>query len=477
MQGKRAIICAMNKRDNKPYGQMPSTVRPVSYGGSRHASGRTPKTNALPPATGATGAAAYSRANYTSKKKHSKGLIALLVVMILALLVGGVAFGGYLYLGNISNQMHEGVDEELEAVLTPEEEVQPDEPFYMLIMGIDKSEERANSAAFAGDTFRSDSMILTRVDPQQKTVTLVSIERDTYVDIEGYGPNKINAAAAYGGAALTVKTIEEFAGVDISHYVAIDFDGFKEAVDALGGIEVDVPMTIDDPQAGGRVEAGEQTLNGDQALILCRSRHAYDNYGSGDYYRMANQRMVMGAIAKKLLASDPVTMANTISSMAGYITTDFNVEDIVSIATQMQGMDTDEDIYSAMNPTTSTMIDGIYYEICDTAAWQEMMKRVDEGLPPYEDEDRNKNDGGGLDGTVTGVQEYGAENAELSDSAAAALEDSLEESAGSDGSSGDSSGGDSSGGTDASYYDETYYDDTYYDDAYYGDGYYEEGYY
>ena len=453
----------MNKRDNKHYGQMPSTVRPVSYGGSRHASGRTPKTNALPPATGATGAAAYSRANYTSKKKRSKGLIALLVVMIVALLFGGVAFGGYLYLNSISNQMHEGVDEELEAVLTPEEEVQPDEPFYMLVMGIDKSEERANSAEFAGDTFRSDSMILTRVDPQQKTVTLVSIERDTYVDIEGYGPNKINAAAAYGGAALTVKTIEEFAGVDISHYVAIDFDGFKEAVDALGGIEVDVPMTIDDPQAGGRVEAGEQTLNGDQALILCRSRHAYDDYGSGDYYRMANQRMVMGAIAKKLLASDPVTMANTISSMADYITTDFNVEEIVSIATQMQGMDTENDIYSAMNPTVSQLIDGIYYEICNTEEWQDMMSRVDQGLPPYEDEDRNKNDGGGLDGTVTGVQEYGAENADLSDSAAAALEDSLSESADATESSGESSGAT----------DETYYDDAYYDDA----SYYEEGYY
>ena len=197
---------------------------------------------------------------------------------------------------------------------------------------------------------------------------------------------------------------------------------------------------------------------------------------------MANQRMVMGAIAKKLLASDPVTMANTISSMAGYITTDFNVEDIVSIATQMQGMDTDEDIYSAMNPTTSTMIDGIYYEICDTAAWQEMMKRVDEGLPPYEDEDRNKNDGGGLDGTVTGVQEYGAENADLSDSAAAALEESLSESAEAAETGGDGSGG-TSGTTDGTYYDdgtysdETYYDGTYYDDAYYGDGYYEEGYY
>ncbi len=446
---------AMKKHDRTPHGQAsfgPSTVRPVSYHGSRHASGRTPHSKAsLLPTTGATGAAAYSRSNYQRpKKRHSKGLIAALVVMVLALLVGGVAFGGYMYVNSVSDKMHEGVDEDLQAVLS-QEKVAPSEPFYMLVMGIDRSEERANSDAFAGDTFRSDSMILTRVDPQKKTVTLVSIERDTYVNIDGYGPNKINAAAAYGGAALTVKTIEEFAGVDISHYVAIDFDGFKAAVDALGGIEVDVPMTIDDDQAGGRVEAGEQTLNGDQALILCRSRHAYDDYGSGDYYRMANQRMVMGAIAKKLLASDPVTMANTISSMADYITTDFDVDEIVSVATEMRGMDVDDDIYSAMNPTVSQQIDGIWYEVCDTAAWQDMMDRVNQGLPPYEDEARNKNDGGGLDGTVTGTQEYGAENADLSDSAAAALEESLSSSSGSDSSGGESSADD--------YYADDYSDD------------------
>lgn len=71
------------------------------------------------------------------------------------------------------------------------------------------------------------------------------------------------------------------AGVDISHYAEIDFDGFKEIVDALGGVEVDVPMEINDNMAGGYVSAGLQTLNGDQALILCRARHAYDEYGDG----------------------------------------------------------------------------------------------------------------------------------------------------------------------------------------------------
>ena len=238
-----------------------------------------------------------------------------------------------------------------------------------------------------------------------------------YVNIEGYGPNKINASAAYGGAALVVDTISKFAGVPISHYVEIDFDGFKAAVDALGGIDVDVPIEINDELAGGYVAAGQQTLNGDQALILCRSRHAYDDYGSGDYYRMANQRMVMGAIAKKILSSDLVTMASTINAMADYITTDMDVASIIEVANEMHGMDVDNDIYSAMNPTIASYENDVWYEYCDLAAWQLMMGRVDAGLPPYADEERNSNTGGTLDGTVTGIQEEGVESAVISPTA------------------------------------------------------------
>lgn len=361
---------------------------------------------------------AYSRDAYVSRrpKKHRGAKIALVVVLVLLLAVGGVAFGGVMYVNSISDKLHKNVDQNLMQALSVEKAA-PGEPFYMLVMGVDRSEERV--AAGDMDTFRSDSMILTRVDPQQKNVSLVSIERDTYVSIEGYGPDKINASAALGGSALVVDTISKFAGVPIDHYVEIDFDGFKAAVDALGGIEVDVPITIDDEMAGGRVEAGLQTLNGDQALILCRSRHSYDDYGSGDYYRMANQRMVMGAIAKKILSSDVVTMANTINAMADYITTDMDVQTIVEVATEMRGMDADEDIYSAMNPTIPTYVNDVWYEYCDLDAWRMMMGRVDAGLPPYADDRRNLNDGGTLDGTITGIQEPGAEEATSADPAAA----------------------------------------------------------
>ena len=377
-------------------GYVPASYGAASFGmpdgGKRGKNGKNSKRDSR----NGAGVAGASEPDKGGKAKIAKRIAIAVLVILLAVLVGlGVWFSSYMQ--KVSNKLHEGVDENLEAALS--EGVKPGDPFYMLLMGVDRSQERADEAGTT-DNFRSDSMILARIDPQQKSVTLVSIERDTYVDIEGYGRNKINAAHALGGPALTVSTVSKFAGVPISHYAEIDFDGFKAAVDALGGIEVDVPMEIDDADAGGYVPAGHQTLDGEQALILCRARHAYDEIGPGDLYRAANQRMVIGAIAKKVLASDPVTMANTVTAMADYITTDMSINDIVSVATAMRGIDTENDIYSAMNPTTSSYENGVWIEYCDLPAWRSMMVRIDQGLPPYEDEERNKNDGGTVDGTV-----------------------------------------------------------------------------
>ena len=340
----------------------------------------------------------YSRrvtqADYTRQRKKKKrktiALVALAVVLVLVLGGAGVAFA---YLQTINSNLHKGVTEELKGALVDTQYA--GDPFYMLLMGTDGSEERASSAEYEGDNFRSDSMMLVRVDPEGKKVTMVSLHRDTMVDMGVNGTQKLNAAHSIGGAAYTVQVVSEMAGVDISHYAEIDFDGFKEIVDALGGVEVDVPMEINDNMAGGYVSAGLQTLNGDQALILCRARHAYDEFGDGDRYRAANQRLVLGAIAKKILSADPATMANTISALSQYITTDFKVGDIVALATSMQGIDPSKDIYSAMEPTISEYKNDTWYEQLDVAAWNTMMGRVREGLPPTEVDEVDE-----LNGTV-----------------------------------------------------------------------------
>lgn len=315
------------------------------------------------------------------RKRKKRALVALAVVAALCLGGAGAAFAYYQVL---SGNLHAGIDSDIGDVLVPTDLA--GEPFYVLLMGTDASSDREASEEFAGDQFRSDSIMLARIDPQNKKVTLVSLLRDTMVDMGEYGVNKLNSAHALGGASLSVEVVSELAGVDISHYAEINFDGFRDIVNALGGIEVNVPIEIDDEQAGGHLDAGLQTLDGDQALILCRSRHAYDEYGAGDAYRAANQRLVLAAIAKKLLSADVGTMASTITSLSSCVTTDMEITDIVGLAQMMKGLDPDTDIYSAVEPTTSEYIDDVWYEVVDLTAWKTMMQRVDQGLPPTEED-------------------------------------------------------------------------------------------
>ena len=330
----------------------------------------------------------YARCNvseeYTKVRKgrgRRKILTGFLVFLLVAII--GVGGGAFAYMMKIQSNMHQGIDEELMSVLDP---TYGGEPFYMLLMGVDGSFDRGADEMNDNSGTRSDSMILARVDPEEKTVTMVSMHRDTMIDMGRHGTQKLNAAHALGGPAYAVQVVEEFAGVDISHYAEINFDAFKAMVDELGGVTVNVPMEIDDWRAGGHVPAGEQTLTGEQALILCRARHAYDAYGDGDTYRAANQRMVLGAIMEKVLNSDPVTMANTLEALSQYVVTDFGVTDIVKLATSMVGMDMDRDFYTAMEPTTSAYINETWYERVIQSEWDAMMDRVRQGLPPTEED-------------------------------------------------------------------------------------------
>ncbi len=343
------------------------------------------------------------------KKRKRIALGALAAVLVLALGGVGMAFA---YINQIESNFSEDITPEVQEALEKPADYDGG-TFYMLLMGTDKSKER-EKGEYAGDTFRSDSMILTRVDPENKKVTMVSLHRDTETEIEGYGMQKLNASYAFGGPAGAIKAVSQMAGVPISHYAEINFDGFKDVVDALGGIEVDVPMEIDDKRAGGHVDAGKQTLSGDQALILCRARHAYDEYGDGDRYRAANQRLGLGAIAKKILSSDVATMASTIEALSQYVTTDFKIADILALANSLQGLDPSKDIYSAMEPTISEYRNETWYEQLDVEAWNTMMNRVKQGLPPTETDQVDELNGtvlasagdgaGGTSDQETGVQ-------------------------------------------------------------------------
>ena len=329
----------------------------------------------------------YSRENVVAaqqkqrkKARNKKILTGALIAVVLVAVVGvGAAFA---YVQSISNNMHQGISDETMDVLG--DTTYTGDPFYMLLVGTDGAWWRDQDPEFDG-VYRSDSMMLVRVDPQNVKVTMISLQRDTLVDLGQYGEAKLNAAYTYGGASLCIDTVEQLSGVDISHYAEVNIDGLYLIVEAIGGVEVDVPFEIDDEEAGGHLDAGWQTLDGDQVLILCRSRHAYDDYGKGDEYRAANQRMVLSAIAKKILHSDLPTMISAINAISENVATDFSVSDILSIANTMKGLDPSTDIYTAQMPTTSTYVNDTWYEILDIPTWTEMLQRADQGLPPTDE--------------------------------------------------------------------------------------------
>ena len=315
------------------------------------------------------GASQYSRSNpqYSSQRSRKSGkgkkiALGVCCALVVALIGCGTAFA--VWYNNVSSQLNTGgkTSEELENINEQLVSTNFNEPFYMMLIGSDKREGDDEGGA------RSDTNIVVRVDPVSNQATLVSIPRDTMIDIDGYGTNKFNAAYNYGGAAATIREATQLTGVSISHYAEVSFDELIDLVDAVGGVDVMVDERIDDTDADNTtdhpenpriiIEAGEQHLNGEQALVFARSRA----YVDGDFTRTANQRKLIQAAAK-------------------CVTTDMKVSDIVSLAQQFKD-DGDLVMYSAMLPSITGYVDGVSYVFADEDKVTEMMKVVDQGGDP-----------------------------------------------------------------------------------------------
>ncbi len=210
----------------------------------------------------------------------------------------------------------------------------------ILIMGLDYGDWSADR----NGPSRTDSMILFTIDPQAKTAAIISIPRDLWVDVPGFGYNKINTAyflgESYklpgGGPALAVKTVEQLLGVPIQYYAQIDFYTFVDFIDAIGGIDVNVPKKIRlDPLGPGNVfilSAGPHHLDGMKALAFARNRHTKD----GDIDRSRRQQLVIMAVRDKLLspANFPTMMARApqmYQSLQGGVRTNLSLEDVLRL--------------------------------------------------------------------------------------------------------------------------------------------------
>ncbi len=205
-------------------------------------------------------------------------------------------------------------------------------PVNILVMGIDRVPGAAvgSKEIFAG---RSDAMLLVRVDPTDDSVKLLSIPRDTQVDIPGIGVTKINDANVEGGPRLAATTVSSLLnGVQIDRYVRVSTGAFRELVDLIGGVEVNVPKPmsyIDNTQKLKiNLSPGLQTLNGDQAEQFARFRH--DEYG--DIGRVQRQQLLLKALLKRLTSPLMIPrLPGLVSSMQKYIDTNLSLEEMLAL--------------------------------------------------------------------------------------------------------------------------------------------------
>ncbi|MBV2367084.1 LCP family protein [Streptomonospora sp. NEAU-YY374] len=168
--------------------------------------------------------------------------------------------------------------------------------------GMDRG-RRADLGVGQADGRRSDTMMLVHLNHDRDHITVVGIPRDSWVDIPGHGKDKINAAYSYGGPALAVQTVESATHVRIDHYVEVDFSGFVDVVDALGGIEVCLTEPINDPKAHLDMPAGTHRVDGTEALAFARTRQT----AGGDIDRIDRQQQVVAAMLQTALSTDTLT--------------------------------------------------------------------------------------------------------------------------------------------------------------------------
>ncbi|MGW9477975.1 LCP family protein [Saccharomonospora azurea] len=223
--------------------------------------------------------------------------------------------------------------------------------------GLDEEQMAKLSTGDAGGR-RTDTIMLVHIPDNDTPPTLLSLPRDSRVEIPGHGVNKINAAFAFGGAPLLTKTVEQATGLRIDHYAETGFGGFANVVDAIGGVEMDIPNEMRDTKTGIVIPAGTQTLDGAQALGFVRMRYS-DATPRSDLDRVANQRKFIGALASEI--ASPATLLNPFDVFpllgavpdALALDTDDHLHHLVGLAWAMRGIG-DGGVVTTTVPVTSS---------------------------------------------------------------------------------------------------------------------------
>ena len=214
-------------------------------------------------------------------------------------------------------------------------------PLNILLAGVDvrsgltRHQQRVLHVGHATG-HNSDTLMVVHVSADHRHIAVISLPRDSWVRIPGYGMNKINAAFGLGGPRLMVKTVELATGLTINDFVEVNFLGFVKIINALGGVDICLPYAVNDPYSGLRMSAGRHHVNGVRALQFARDRHSY---AQSDLARIADQQQLLSSVLSEAASSgtlaNPVTFSRFLAAATSAATVDqrFNV---TGLAEQMR---------------------------------------------------------------------------------------------------------------------------------------------
>ncbi|WP_099224632.1 LCP family protein [Listeria costaricensis] len=247
-------------------------------------------------------------ARHKRKRKPRIGRIIGTILLVLVLAIAGLAIYEY-------TQYRSSLKEAQDASQMKEFEFNGTKPsgdvVNILFMGSDSR---------GSDQGRSDSLMIASYNTKTKTPKLISLMRDTYVDIPGHGKNKINAAYSYGGPELVRQTVKENFGIDCNYYVVVNFESFPKIIDTLApdGIEIDVKEDMSE-NIDADIKAGKQTMDGETLLQYARFRHDSE----GDFGRVQRQQQVLEAVEEQALTATSIfKLPSVLGTIQGYTSTD-----------------------------------------------------------------------------------------------------------------------------------------------------------
>lgn len=238
----------------------------------------------------------------------------------------------------------------------PEQQTTGDEKAAtnILVLGSDSRISAGDPSQWEAGAQRTDAIMLVQISGDEENVSVMSIPRDSWVDIPGHGQGKINAAYSYGGPSLTIETVENLTGVRIGHFVIAGFESFETLTDEIGGVAINLKSA--QTLAGTEFGSGAQKLNGAQALAYARERKTLAN---GDFDRVKRQQAWMRAIVAQVLNNGTLSNPTKLYSFLEAVTStmavdeDFTMDEMQSLALGLRGIHSNDIAFMTV-PTSGT---------------------------------------------------------------------------------------------------------------------------